>query len=158
VLAVDEINASLCLVISSVDRLSRDEYFLEIATTVAKRGTCPRRKVGCVLVDSNNHIVATGYNGVARKFPHCIDQPCEGANYPSGEGLDKCEAIHAELNAFLQLRSNDTSLSMYTTTTPCKGCARVICNSHVKRVVSTSQYSQDTLSMFALAGIKLEIR
>jgi len=140
-----------------MDRLNKDEYFLEIAKTVAKRGTCVRRQVGCVLVDSNGHIVATGYNGVPKGFTHCIDQPCKGANYPSGEGLDKCEAIHAELNAFLQLRSDDTSLSMYTTTTPCKGCARVICNSHVKRVVSISQYSQNTLSMFAQAQIKLEI-
>ena len=139
------------------DRLSTDKYFLNIAEVVAQRGTCVRRKVGCVLVDSNNHIVATGYNGVAKKFPHCIDQPCEGADYPSGEGLDKCEAIHAELNAFLQLRSDDTSLSMYTTTTPCRECTKVICNSHVKRVVSISQYSQDTLSMFAWAGIKLEV-
>jgi dCMP deaminase len=139
------------------DRLSTDKYFLNIAEVVAQRGTCVRRKVGCVLVDSNNHIVATGYNGVAKKFPHCIDQPCEGADYPSGEGLDKCEAIHAELNAFLQLRSDDTSLSMYTTTTPCRECTKVICNSHVKRVVSISQYSQDTLLMFAWAGIKLEV-
>jgi dCMP deaminase len=139
-------------------RLSKDEYFLNIAETVAQRGTCARRKVGCVLVDSDNHIVATGYNGVAKNFPHCIDIPCEGASYPSGEGLDKCEAIHAELNAFLQLRSNDHSLSMYTTTTPCLECSKIICNSHVKRIISISQYSQDTLSMFAIAGIKLEIK
>ena len=139
------------------ERLSVDAYFLEIASVVCLRGTCIRRRVGCVLVDSNNHIVATGYNGVPKNFPHCIDQPCEGSKYPSGEGLDKCEAIHAELNAFLQLRSEDDSLTMYTTTTPCIACAKVICNSNVKRVVSISQYSQDTLSMFAWAKIKLEI-
>jgi len=138
-------------------RLSKDEYFLNIAETVAQRGTCARRKVGCILVNSNNHIVATGYNGVAKTFPHCIDIPCEGTSYPTGEGLDKCEAIHAELNAFLQLRNDDNSLTMYTTTTPCVACAKVICNSNVKRVVSISQYSQDTLSMFAQAHIKLEI-
>ena len=137
-------------------RISKDEYFLKIAEVVSERGTCIRRQVGCVLVDSNDHIVATGFNGVAKGFEHCIDQPCEGANYPSGEGLDKCEAIHAELNAFLQCRSDD-SLTMYTTTTPCIACAKVICNSLVKRVVSFSQYSQDTLSMFAWAEIKLEI-
>ena len=139
------------------ERLDTDKYFLAIAAVVAQRGTCVRRKVGCVLVNSNNHIVATGYNGVPKNFPHCIDQPCEGANYPSGEGLEKCEAIHAELNAFLQCRSDDNSLTMYTTTTPCIACARIICNSNVRRVVSISQYSQNTLSMFAWAKIKLEI-
>ena len=138
-------------------RISKDEYFLKIAEVVSERGTCIRRQVGCVLVDSNDHIVATGFNGVAKGFEHCIDQPCEGANYPSGEGLDKCEAIHAELNAFLQCRSDD-SLTMYTTTTPCVVCARIICNSNVKRVVSISQYSHDILSMFVTAGIELEIK
>ena len=43
-------------------RLETDAYFLEIAKTVAQRATCPRRQVGCVLVNSRNHIVATGYN------------------------------------------------------------------------------------------------
>jgi len=141
-----------------MNRLNKDEYFLEIAKTIAKRGTCIRRQVGCVLVNSNGHIVATGYNGVPKGFVHCIDIPCEGANYPSGEGLEKCEAIHAELNTFLQLRSDDNFLTMYTTTTPCVACAKVICNSNVQRVVSISQYSQDTLSMFALAEIKLDIK
>ena len=141
-----------------MERLSKDNYFLSVAKTVSQRGTCARRKVGCGLVDSNSHIVATGYNGVAKNFPHCIDQPCEGAKYPSGEGLDKCDAIHAECNAFLQCRSNDLQLTLYTTTTPCRECSKIICNSHVKRIVSTSQYSQNTLSMFARAGIKLEIK
>ena len=40
-------------------RIETDKYFMEIATTVAKRRTCIRRSVGCVLVDSKNHIVAT---------------------------------------------------------------------------------------------------
>ena len=54
-------------------RIEIDNYFMEIATTVAKRSTCLRRSVGCVLVDSNNYIVATGYNGVPKDFTHCLD-------------------------------------------------------------------------------------
>ena len=45
-------------------RPSKDEYFLAMAVLVAARGTCARRNVGCVLVDSRNHVLATGYNGV----------------------------------------------------------------------------------------------
>ena len=67
-----------------MDRIDTDKYFLEIARTVAKRSTCMRRSVGCVLVDSQNHIVATGYNGVPTKFTHCLDSPCEGAFSLSG--------------------------------------------------------------------------
>ena len=54
-------------------RIETDKYFLEIATIVAKRSTCLRRSVGCVLVDTQNHIVATGYNGVPKSFDHCLD-------------------------------------------------------------------------------------
>ena len=72
-----------------------------MAELVAERSTCRRRKVGCVLVDSNNHVVATGYNGVPTHFPHCLDEPCEGATAPSGESLEKCLAVHAEQNALL---------------------------------------------------------
>jgi dCMP deaminase len=138
-------------------RLDKDTYFLEIAKMVAQRSTCPRRQVGCVLVDSKNHIVATGYNGVPTGFVHCIDTPCPGAKYPSGEGLDHCEAIHAEVNAFLQLRSDD-ELTAYLTVLPCFTCGKMIANSKVKRIVALEEYVHtQTASMLKMAGIKAEI-
>ena len=138
-------------------RLDKDTYFLEIAKTVAQRSTCPRRQVGCILVDSKNHIVATGYNGVPTGFVHCIDTPCPGAQYPSGEGLDHCEAIHAEVNAFLQLRSDD-ELTAYMTVTPCFTCGKMFANSRVKRIVALEEYVHtQTASMLKMAGIKAEI-
>ena len=88
-------------------RLDVDDYFLNIAKLVGKRSTCRRRQVGCVLVDSQNHIVSTGYNGVIKGATHCLDVPCQGAQAPSGTDLDECFAVHAEMNALLQLRSND---------------------------------------------------
>ena len=122
-------------------RLEVDEYFLQMAELVAERSTCRRRKVGCVLVDSNNHVVATGYNGVPTHFPHCLDSPCEGASSPSGKDLDKCLAVHAEQNALLQLRSND-SLTAYITVSPCITCAKMIANSKISRLVSRESYTQ----------------
>lgn len=138
-------------------RVAKEEYFLGIAELVAERGTCTRRKVGCVLVNDENHIVATGYNGVPRNFPHCIETPCEGAAFPPGEGLDKCLAIHAELNALLQLNEKGP-LTMYTTDTPCNECAKVIANSHIERIVAKRKYAQDTLSFLERVGIKVEIK
>ena len=138
-------------------RLDKDTYFLEIAKTVAQRSTCPRRQVGCILVDSKNHIVATGYNGVPTGFVHCIDTPCPGAQYPSGEGLDHCEAIHAEVNAFLQLRSDD-ELTAYMTVLPCFTCGKMFANSRVKRIVALEEYVHtQTASMLKMAGIKAEL-
>jgi dCMP deaminase len=138
-------------------RLDVDNYFLQMSSLVAERATCRRRKVGCVLVDSKNHIVATGYNGVPTHFPHCLDNPCEGANEPSGESLDKCLAVHAEQNALLQLRSNDY-LTAYLTVTPCTTCAKMIANSSIRRIVSNVVYIQPTaMSILSTAGIKVDI-
>ena len=138
-------------------RLDVDNYFLQMACLVAERSTCRRRKVGCVLGDSENHVVATGYNGVPTHFPHCIDTPCEGATAPSGQVLEKCLAVHAEQNAFLQVRSNDT-LTAYLTVTPCITCAKMIANSKVTRIVAKEPYVQSMATkILESAKIKVEI-
>lgn len=135
----------------------KDKYFLDIARLVATRATCPRRMVGCVLVDSKQHVVATGYNGVPAKFPHCIDNACEGAKYKTGEGLDLCEAIHAEVNAFLQLRSDD-ELTAYVTVSPCFSCAKMLANSNVTRIVAAEEYSHNqSFDILNKAGITITV-
>jgi dCMP deaminase len=48
-----------------------NSYFLEIAKVVSKRGTCSRKQVGCVLVDVDHQIVASGYNGAPAGLRHC---------------------------------------------------------------------------------------
>ena len=140
-----------------MDRIDTDKYFLEIARTVAKRSTCMRRAVGCVLVDSQNHIVATGYNGVPTKFTHCLDSPCEGAFSLSGTDLDLCNALHAEVNAFLQLRSDDV-LTAYLTVSPCFSCAKMLANSNVKRLVAAELYvHEQAINLLNQADIEIVI-
>ena len=137
-------------------RLNIDSYFLQMAQLVAKRSTCRRRSVGCVLVDSNNHVVATGYNGVPTHFPHCLDSPCLGANSPSGTDLESCLAVHAEQNALLQLRSNDF-LTAYLTVSPCITCAKMIANSKIIRIVAQESYTQAlSFSILQQANIKYD--
>lgn len=138
-------------------RLDIDTYFLQMAKLVGERSTCRRRRVGCVLVDSEKHVVATGYNGVPTNFPHCLDVPCEGASAPSGEALDKCLAVHAETNALLQLRSNDT-LTAYITVTPCITCAKMIANSRITRVVADCAYTKsEGMDLLIKSNIKVDI-
>ena len=48
-----------------------DFYFLRMAYLVSERGTCARRKVGCVFVNKGNHVIATGYNGAPSGFISC---------------------------------------------------------------------------------------
>lgn len=141
-------------------RPSFDQRMLAFSDILGEGSTCPRRKVGAVITDAKRHIVATGYNGVPAGHPHCIDSPCEGASYASGEGLDKCRAVHAEKNALLQLagRSYQEPLTLYLPTTPCFFCAKEICNTDVKRVVAKSWYAhKDVDEMFKLSGIELDV-
>ena len=139
-------------------RLDVDSYFLQMAQLVAKRSTCRRRSAGCVLVDSNNHVVATGYNGVPTHFTHCLDTPCLGASSPSGTDLESCFAVHAEQNALLQLRSNDF-LTAYLTVSPCITCAKMIANSKIIRIVAQESYTQAlSFSILQQANIQYDYR
>lgn len=121
-------------------RPDTDTYFVQMAKLVAQRATCARRRVGCVLTDINNHVLATGYNGVARGRPHCIDQKCPGADCPSGTGLDLCEAIHAENNALLQCKDVDFVHTCYVVSSPCKQCIRLLLNTRCTRIVFEEEY------------------
>lgn len=121
-------------------RPSTDEYFLQMAALVAQRGTCARRQVGCVLVDRNNHVLSTGYNGVCRGAIHCVDHPCAGAHAPSGQALHLCEAIHAEENALIQCRDIDSIWTVYSTASPCVLCMRKLVGTGVQRIVFSQEY------------------
>ena len=123
-----------------------DEYFLAMAILVSKRSTCLRRRVGSVLTDSSNHVLATGYNGTASGQRHCLDFPCPGANAKSGEKLDECYAIHAEQNALLQCRDVRTIYTCYTTTAMCVTCTKLLLNTTCKRIVFLESYPQSIIS------------
>lgn len=125
-------------------RPSRDETMLLVAHTIARRGTCRRRKVGCVLVNNRGHIKATGFNGVAPGLPHCIDDghACIGASAQSGAALDQCQATHAEQNALLQCADVWALETCYATTSPCVTCVKLLLNTSVTRIVFSEEYSQ----------------
>lgn len=146
-------------------RPGSDAYFLALAALVATRSTCYRRAVGCVLVDARGHVLATGYNGVAPKHPHCneavlrraevgrdtqgrpilsdsYDHPhaCAGANAPSGVALDSCAAIHAEANALVQCADPYAIATVYVTAEPCVSCTKLLLVSGCRRVVALEPY------------------
>ena len=121
-------------------RPTKLEYFLNMATLVSSRSTCKRRAVGCVLVDGNDYVIATGYNGVGSGQIHCISKPCAGANYKTGEGLDKCEAIHAEQNAILQCRDVQKIKTAFITLSPCVTCAKLLLNTSCRTIIFDKEY------------------
>jgi dCMP deaminase len=93
------------------DRISRAEWGLKLALVTAQRGTCLRRQVGCVLLSSKGHVLATGYNGVAAGQPHCnLVEPIElcgkcGADLNQATNVClKCGFVHLTLET-LEVRS-----------------------------------------------------
>lgn len=135
-------------------RPTRDELYLEMARLVGRRSTCPRRQVGCVLVDARGRVLATGYNGVASGRPHCNEgHPCPGAGLASGTGLDKCEAIHAEQNAILLLQDPWAVDTVYLTASPCLSCVKLLLGTSARRIVCAEIYPHpDALEWWRRAG------
>lgn len=121
-------------------RATRDEVGLMLAKVWSLRGTCSRRRVGCVLVDKDGHEIGHGYNGPAAGEPHCIIHPCPGANLPSGTGLDACEAIHAEENALLFCPDVRAIHTAYCTSSPCIRCVKMLMNTGCRRIVFIEEY------------------
>jgi len=122
-------------------RPTPDQYFLSMAKLAATRGTCCRRQVGCVLVNGMNRVLSTGYNGRYAGAPHCSEGfPCEGATLPSGTGLDKCEALHAESSALLFCSNVYDIRTCYVTVTPCIECTKMLLNTSCQRIVAADEY------------------
>lgn len=121
-------------------RLSQDELWLSVACSFAERSSCARRAVGCVFVAAGNVLLAAGYNGPARGRPHCTTTPCPGANAPSGQALELCEAIHAEENALLRCSDVERIETVYSTASPCLHCVRRLLNTGARRIVFLDEY------------------
>lgn len=82
-------------------RISKDEYYLNIALAVSKRSTCLKRHYGCVIV-KDDIIIATGYNGSPRGEENCCDRGfCKRANEDRYSGYENCDSVHAEQNALI---------------------------------------------------------
>ena len=145
---------------SEKERPSWDDYFLEIASLVAKRSTCLRRQVGAVIV-KDKRILTTGYNGAPSGLKHCAQVGClrQKLNIPSGERHELCRALHAEMNALLQAAHYGISVKgavVYCTNHPCIICAKMIVNSGIKKIVILSSYP-DKMAMDILkeAGVQV---
>jgi dCMP deaminase len=135
-----------------MERISKQDYYLKIASEVARRSTCLRRQYGAVIV-KNDEIIATGYNGAPRGDENCCDVgSCwrERHNIPHGEQYEKCVAVHAEANAIISASRNEmlgSALYLYgfegfdkpiENPEPCIMCNRLIKNAGIEQVINQS--------------------
>lgn len=144
------------------ERPSWDDYFMEIAHVVAKRSTCLRRHVGCVLV-RDRRLLTTGYNGPPKGLLHCDKLGgCLRAQMgiPSGQRHEICRALHAEQNAIIQAAVHGVALTgevtAYCLNQPCVSCAKMLINCSVKRIVYRDEYPDELAQqMLREAGVEL---
>jgi dCMP deaminase len=129
-----------------MSRATLDETGLAIAAAWARRGTCGRRQVGCLLMDADGYPISSGYNGPASGQAHCDIFPCAGRNAPSGKNLQACEAIHAEINALLRCPDVRLIHTCYVTHSPCLDCVKALLNTGCLRIVFSEPYAHDAES------------
>lgn len=118
-----------------------DEYFLGVAYAVSARADCRRAKRAVVLVDCENRIISTGYNGAPPGGPSCLAGEC-----PRGLSSDPslpadyttCVALHAEMNAVAwadRSRTRGATAYLVGGKPPCDMCAKLLEAAGVSRVV-----------------------
>ena len=140
-----------------------DEYFMEVARTIAKRATCDRGRSGCVIA-RDKQLLVTGYVGSPVGLPHCDDvgHLMKKVIHDDDSISQHCmRTVHAEQNAICQAAKLGVPLdgaTVYCKMTPCRTCAMLIINCGIKRVVCEKKYHRGSESeqMFKDAGVKLE--
>lgn len=134
-----------------IERLDKINYYLDIAETVSKRGTCLRKNFGCIIV-KNDEIISTGYTGAPRGRVNCIDLGycTKKEKFPDIHhgGYDACRSVHAEQNAMLSASRRDMlGATMYLVgirvdtgeyepgANSCQTCRKLIINAGIKELV-----------------------
>ena len=146
------------------NRRDKVNYYLDLAETVAQRGTCLRRKYGAVIVN-NDEVVSTGYVGAPRGRRNCSDiGKCirNELNIPRGERYELCRSVHAEANAIISAsRAQMLGADLYlagvdavsgeyvANSNSCSMCKRQIINAGIKRV-----YVRDTKDDYRMIEVQ----
>ena len=133
-----------------MDRISKENYYLDIAETVAERSTCLRKKFGAIIV-KNDSIISTGYNGAPRGRKNCDELGIcmrDKLGIPRGERYELCRSVHAEANAIiaaprdqmlgstLYMACHDAKTdTLFPGTSSCMMCKRQIINAGISKVI-----------------------
>lgn len=133
-----------------MERRDKINYYLDIAETVAERGTCLRRNYGAIIV-KNDEIISTGYVGAPRGRKNCSDLGyCirQKMQIPRGERYELCRSVHAEANAIISASRNeliDSTLylvgleadtgEIVANSCCCAMCKRMVINAGIRNVV-----------------------
>ncbi len=146
-------------------RPSWDDYFMEVANTIAKRATCDRGRSGCVIA-REQQLLVTGYVGSPTGLPHCdeVGHQFKKVIHEDESVTQHCvRTVHAEQNAICQAAKLGVALqgaTLYCRMTPCRVCAMLIINCGITRVMCEKKYhaGAESEAMFARVGISIEYK
>ena len=127
------------------DYITWSEYFMGIAFISSLRSKDPRTQVGACIVDTENHILSTGYNGAPLNL-NDDDLPWNSLGEENGDimNIKNTFVCHAEANAIDNYNGNKEKLknsTIYVTLFPCVECAKRIIQNKIKKVIFLKQYS-----------------
>lgn len=147
-----------------MERRDKTNYYLDIAETVSKRGTCLRRNFGAIIV-KNDEIISTGYSGAPRGRKNCSDLGfCrrEQLNIPRGTRYELCRSVHAEANCIISASRRDMIDStlylvgidvktgnLVPNANSCSMCKRLIINAGIAKVII-----RDTQDSYRIVHVK----
>jgi len=128
------------------------------AYVVAQRGSCPRKRVGALIVNQAHRVVASGYNGAPRRQPDCFEVGCDLREI---EGKPSCvRTLHAESNAIDFAGRDAEGCTLYTTVVPCRLCALRIIQAGILVVYYheyyRSQGTDSSLELMLQGGVVLQ--
>ena len=146
-----------------MERRDKYNYYLDIAQTVAERGTCLRRKYGAIIL-KNDEIISTGYVGAPRGRKNCSDLGVcirQQMQIPRGERYELCRSVHAEANAIISASRGeliDSTLylvglevdtgELVANSCCCSMCKRMVINAGIRQVVI-----RDTLDEYRIVDV-----
>jgi dCMP deaminase len=136
-------------------KLSKDEYYLNIAKEVSRKSACLRRIIGAIII-RDDQIISTGYAGAPRKTKDSLEHGfClrDKLKIPHGQRYELCRSVHAEQNAIINAARAGVSLlggDMYLygsipekegpiNAFPCFICKKMVINAGLKRVICSTE-------------------
>jgi dCMP deaminase len=132
------------------NQISWDRIFMRAADVFAEISYDPFTKVGCIVVRDDN-ILSFSYNGTPSGQSNTM-RDTKGDSLPI--------VLHAESNALLKMAGKGIATAgstVYTTRCPCLGCAKIIYQANVERVVFRQYHSSDEgISFLEKVGIPVE--
>ena len=132
--------------------MNKYKVWMNVAHQIATLNTCPRRAVGCVILSDLGHVLSTGFNGVPSGMTSCFVNDCGASQARSGDSLAECLAVHAEMNALMQLRTPREASEIIVTSSPCMHCMKMLLNTEIQMIYFVEMYNLKALQWWEEQG------